>query len=38
MPLEALNIKIDLEPKDIEDQIKVKIILALCLHQIIIVP
>ena len=34
--LEALNIKIDLEPKDIEDQIK-KITLVLCLHQIIIV-
>jgi anthranilate phosphoribosyltransferase len=34
--LEALNIKIDLDPKDIEEQIK-KIILVLCLHQIIIV-
>ena len=34
--LEALNIKINLEPKDIEDQIN-KITLVLCLHQIITV-
>ena len=34
--LEALNIKINLEPKDIENQVN-KIILVLCLHQIIIV-
>ena len=34
--LEALNIRIDLEPKDIEEQIN-KITLGLCLHQIITV-
>ena len=34
--LEALNIKIDLEPKDIEEQID-KITLGLCLHQTITV-
>ena len=34
--LEALNIKINLEPKEIEEQIN-KIILVLCLHQTITV-
>ncbi len=34
--LEELKIKINLEPKDVENEIK-KIILVLCLHQIITV-